>query len=237
MTDTLPLILLLLAAAVVVVVIFRMLGLPPIMGYRLVGAGLGPHAAGWVPDTEQTRHLAEFGVVFLMFSIGLEFSLSRLYSMKRIVFGLGAAQVLGSALVATVLARVAGIPWLAGLALGGALAMSSTAMLSKMLTERGELDAPHGREVIGVLLFQDIAVVPLLVLIPALSQPLEVMAEALLWAGIKAAVLLSLVLFIGQRVLSAWFYLVARRRSAELFMLNVLLITLGLAWLTELAGL
>ena len=150
MTDTLPLILLLLAAAVVVVVIFRMLGLPPILGYLLVGAVLGPHAAGWVPDTDQTRHLAEFGVVFLMFSIGLEFSLARLYSMKRIVFGLGAAQVLASTLIATLLASLVGIPWLAGLALGGALAMSSTAMLSKLLTERGELDAPHGREVIGV---------------------------------------------------------------------------------------
>jgi len=237
MTETLPLILLLLAAAVVVVAIFRTLGLPPIMGYLLVGAVLGPHAAGWVPDTEQTRHLAEFGVVFLMFSIGLEFSLARLYSMKRIVFGLGLAQVMLTALVATLLARIAGIPWLAGIALGGALAMSSTAMLSKLLTERGELDAPHGREVIGVLLFQDIAVVPLLVMIPAFSQPLEAMAEALLWAGFKAAVLLTLVLVIGQRALSKWFYLVARRKSAELFMLNVLLITLGLAWLTELAGL
>jgi CPA2 family monovalent cation:H+ antiporter-2 len=237
MTDTLPLILLLLAAAVVVVVIFRMIGLPPILGYLLVGAVLGPHAAAWVPDTDQTRHLAEFGVVFLMFSIGLEFSLARLYSMKRIVFGLGAAQVIVSTLAATLLARFAGIPWLAGLALGGALAMSSTAMLSKLLTERGELDAPHGREVIGVLLFQDIAVVPLLVLIPAFSQPVDVMAEALLLATIKAAVLLTLVLYVGQRVLSAWFYMVARRKSAELFMLNVLLITLGLAWLTELAGL
>ena len=237
MTDTLPFILLLLAVAVVVVVIFRMIGLPPIMGYLLVGAALGPHALGWVPDTEQTRHLAEFGVVFLMFSIGLEFSLARLYSMKRIVFGLGLAQVVASTLVATLLARFAGIPWLAGIALGGALAMSSTAMLSKLLTERGELDTPHGREVIGVLLFQDIAVVPLLVMIPALSQPVEVMAEALLLAGFKAAVLLTLVLFVGQRALSAWFYLVARRKSAELFMLNVLLITLGLAWLTELAGL
>jgi CPA2 family monovalent cation:H+ antiporter-2 len=237
MTDTLPLILLLLAAAVVVVVIFRMMGLPPILGYLLVGAVLGPHAAGWVPDTEQTRHLAEFGVVFLMFSIGLEFSLARLYSMKRIVFGLGAVQVVVSTLVATLLARFAGIPWLAGLALGGALSMSSTAMLSKLLTERGELDAPHGREVIGVLLFQDIAVVPLLVLIPAFSQPVDVMAEALLEAMIKAAVLLALVLYFGQRLLSAWFYMVARRKSAELFMLNVLLITLGLAWLTEMAGL
>ncbi len=237
MTDTLPLILLLLAAAVVVVAVFRTLGLPPILGYLLVGAALGPHAAGWVPDTEETRHLAEFGVVFLMFSIGLEFSLARLYSMKRIVFGLGAAQVVVSTLIATLLARLLGIPWLAGLALGGALAMSSTAMLSKLLTERGELDAPHGREVIGVLLFQDIAVVPLLVLIPAFSQPVDVMAEALLLAAIKAAILLALVLFVGQRALSAWFYMVARRKSAELFMLNVLLITLGLAWLTELAGL
>jgi len=237
MTDTLSLILLLLAAAVVVVVVFRMLGLPPIMGYLLVGAALGPHAAGWVPDTEQARHLAEFGVVFLMFSIGLEFSLARLYSMKRIVFGLGLGQVLVSILVGTLLARFAGIPWLAGIALGGALAMSSTAMLSKLLAERGELDAPHGREVIGVLLFQDIAVVPLLVLIPALSQPVEAMAEAMLLAAFKATVLLALVLFIGQRVLSAWFYMVARQKSAELFMLNVLLVTLGLAWLTELAGL
>jgi CPA2 family monovalent cation:H+ antiporter-2 len=219
------------------VAVFRTLGLPPILGYLLVGAVLGPHAAGWVPDTQETRHLAEFGVVFLMFSIGLEFSLARLYSMKRIVFGLGAAQVIVSTLIATLLARLLGIPWLAGLALGGALAMSSTAMLSKLLTERGELDAPHGREVIGVLLFQDIAVVPLLVMIPAFSQPVEAMAEALLLAAVKAAILLALVLFVGQRALSAWFYMVARRKSAELFMLNVLLITLGLAWLTELAGL
>jgi CPA2 family monovalent cation:H+ antiporter-2 len=139
--------------------------------------------------------------------------------------------------VATLLAGVAGIPWLAGIALGGALAMSSTAMLSKLLTERGELDAPHGREVIGVLLFQDIAVVPLLVMIPAFSQPLGSDGRGAAAGGVKAAVLLTLVLVVGQRALSAWFYMVARRKSAELFMLNVLLITLGLAWLTELAGL
>ncbi|AJP48113.1 potassium transporter [Rugosibacter aromaticivorans] len=237
MTDTLPLVLLLLAAAVAVVALFRTLGLPPIMGYLLVGTVMGPHALGWVPDTSQTRHLAEFGVVFLMFSIGLEFSLARLYRMKRIVFGLGAAQVVVSTLVAMLLARLLGVPWLAGIALGGALAMSSTAILSKLLADRGELDAPHGREVIGVLLFQDIAVVPLLVLIPALMQPVEAMAQALLLAGLKAALLLGLVLFVGQRVLSAWFYRVARTKSSELFMLNVLLITLGMAWLTEQAGL
>lgn len=237
MTDTLPLVLLLLAAAVGVVALFRKVGLPPIMGYLLVGTAMGPHALGWVSDTPQTRHLAEFGVVFLMFSIGLEFSLARLYRMKRIVFGLGAAQVMVSMLIATLLARLLGVSWFAGIALGGALAMSSTAILSKLLTERGELDAPHGREVMGVLLFQDIAVVPLLVLIPALMQPVEVMAQALLLAGLKAALLLGLVLFAGQRVLSAWFYRIARTKSSELFMLNVLLVTLGMAWLTEQAGL
>ena len=237
MTDTLPLVLLLLAAAVGVVTLFRKVGLPPIMGYLLVGTAMGPHALGWVSDTPQTRHLAEFGVVFLMFSIGLEFSLARLYRMKRIVFGLGAAQVMVSVLIATLLARLMGVSWFAGIALGGALAMSSTAILSKLLTERGELDAPHGREVIGVLLFQDIAVVPLLVLIPALTQPVDAMAQALLLAGLKAALLLGLVLFVGQRVLSAWFYRIARTKSSELFMLNVLLITLGMAWVTEQAGL
>jgi CPA2 family monovalent cation:H+ antiporter-2 len=237
MTDILPLVLLLLAAAVSVVAVFRQLGLPPIMGYLLVGTAMGPHALGWVPDTPQTRHLAEFGVVFLMFSIGLEFSLARLYQMKRIVFGLGLAQVATSMLVAMLAARLLGVPWLAGLVLGGALAMSSTAILSKLLSDRGELDTNHGREVIGVLLFQDLAVVPLLVLIPALTRPVGEMAEALLWAGLKAVVLLGLILFAGQRVLSAWFYRVARSKSGELFMLNVLLVTLGMAWVTELAGL
>jgi CPA2 family monovalent cation:H+ antiporter-2 len=237
MTDTLSLVLLLLAAAVGAVALFRSVGLPPIMGYLLVGVVVGPHAAGWVPNTPQTQHLAEFGVVFLMFSIGLEFSLARLYQMKKIVFGLGLAQVAVTTLVAMLAARLLGVPWLAGIVLGGALAMSSTAILSKLLAERGELDAAHGREVIGVLLFQDIAVVPLLVIIPALTQPAEVMAGALALAGLKAALLLGLIFFVGQRGLSAWFYLVARRKSGELFMLNVLLITLGLAWLTEMAGL
>ncbi|HQQ36442.1 MAG TPA: cation:proton antiporter [Rugosibacter sp.] len=237
MTDALPLVLLLLAAAVGVVAIFRSIGLPPIMGYLLVGTAMGPYALGWVSDSVQTRQLAEFGVVFLMFSIGLEFSLSRLYQMKRIVFLLGTAQVGVTMLVAMLGMRLFGVPWLAGLVLGGALAMSSTAILSKLLSDRGELDAPHGREVIGVLLFQDIAVVPLLVIIPALTQPVNAMAEALLMAGLKAAVLLGLILFAGQRVLSAWFYRVARGKSSELFMLNVLLITLGMAWVTELAGL
>ena len=191
-----------------------------------------------LPDVANARYLAEFGVVFLMFSVGLEFSLPRLFAMKRIVFGMGLAQVaLTAAAIGAVAMTTGDVSLLVGVGLGGALAMSSTAMLSKLLADRRELDTPHGREVMGVLLFQDLAVVPLLVVIPALAQPMHVLLEALALATAKAVVLLVVVLVIGQRVMRSWFTLVARRKSAELFMLNVLLITLGLAWLTEWAGL
>ena len=237
MFSTLELVILLLAAAVAVVGVFRFFNLPPVLAYLLVGASIGPHAINLVPDSEGARYLAEFGVVFLMFSIGLEFSLPRLYSMKRIVFGLGLAQVLATIAVAVVLALALDLSWRVGFALGGTLAMSSTAILSKLLTDRMQLDTPHGREIMGVLLFQDIAVVPLLILIPSLSQPAGELAGTMALALAKATVVLVVVLFLGQRLMGAWFYVVARRRSAELFMLNILLITLGLAYLTELAGL
>ncbi len=235
--TTLQLVLVLLASAVFVVVLFRSLNLPPVLGYLLVGAAIGPHALDLVPDSAAAHHLAEFGVVFLMFSIGLEFSLPRLYSMKRTVFGLGLAQVAVTVAINVPVALLAGLSWQAGIALGGILAMSSTALLVKMLAERMQLESKHGREIIGVLLFQDLAVVPLLIVVPALSQSPEAMAGTLAVAAAKAAVVLALILFFGQRLMRGWFLIVARRRSAELFMLNVLLITLGLAYLTELAGL
>ncbi|MRR50496.1 MAG: potassium transporter [Rhodocyclaceae bacterium] len=235
--TTLPLILMLLAAAVLVVIGFRALNLPPIIGYLLVGVVIGPHALNLIPDSEETQHLAEFGVVFLMFSIGLEFSLPRLFAMKRIVFGLGLAQVVVTLLLVLGASLVLGLSWQAGFVLGGMLAMSSTAVLSRLLVERLELDAAHGREVIGVLLFQDLAVVPLLVLLPALSQPAGEMAQTLAVETLKAAAMLGVVIFFGQRLMSGWFFIVARGKSSELFVLNVLLITLGLAYLTELAGL
>ena len=237
MVNTLELVLALLAGAVLVVGIFRSLNLPPVLGYLMVGAAVGPHAMNLMPDSDGARYLAEFGVVFLMFTIGLEFSLARLYSMKRIVFGLGAMQVLASIVLVMIVGRLAGLGWGAGFALGGTLAMSSTAILSKLLSDRLELDSKHGREAIGVLLFQDIAVVPLLILIPTLSGSADALFGTLALATVKAVVLLGLVLFFGQGLMRRWFFLVARQKSAELFMLNVLFITLGLAWMTETAGL
>jgi len=237
MSTTLQLVLMLLVSAVMVVALFRSLKLPSVLAYLLVGAAIGPHALKLMPESEGTRHLAEFGVVFLMFTIGLEFSLPRLFSMKRIVFGLGAAQVMLTSVVILLLAWLSGMAWQGSLALGGALAMSSTAVASKLLADRMELDSTHGRQIMGVLLFQDIAVVPLLILLPALAGAADSLPSTLLSALLKAVVMLSIVLFFGQRLMRTWFTVVARRRSGELFMLNVLLITLGLAYLTELAGL
>src|SRR5437870_13071934 len=237
MSHTLVLILLLLAAAVVAIVVCRLVRLPPILGYLVVGVAVGPHAFGWVPDNADVRDLAEFGIVFLMFSIGLEFSLPQLKAMRRAVFGLGLAQVSITTAVAMLGVHVLGYGWLAGLALGGALAMSSTAIVSKMLSERGELGSAHGRDVMGILLFQDLSVVAFLIAIPTLAGGGEDLWKALALAGVKAAIALGLILFVGQRPTRAWFHLVARQRSSELFMLNVLLVTLGLAALTELAGL
>src|SRR6185295_11171380 len=139
MITPLQLVLLLLAMAVLVVVVFRSFSLPPILGYLLVGVIIGPHALNLLPDPVSAGHLAEFGVVFLMFSIGLEFSLPRLFSMKRIVFGLGAAQVMLSMLIVWAIAAALGIDWQAGLILGGVLAMSSTAIVARLLAERLEL--------------------------------------------------------------------------------------------------
>ena len=237
MTNSLPLLLILLAVAVGVVVLCRILKLPAMLGYLLVGILIGPHALGWIPDAPETRHLAEFGVVFLMFSIGLEFSLARLRSMQRLVFGLGTAQVVATILLVMLSSLFFGLDWRAGLALGGVLAMSSTAIVSKMLVERAELNTLHGQKIMGVLLFQDLAVVPLIIIIPALASSGEALYTTLGFALLKAALVLAALLIFGQRLLRPWFHLVARQKSSELFVLNVLLFTLGLAYVTELAGL
>jgi CPA2 family monovalent cation:H+ antiporter-2 len=237
MESSLSLVLILLATAVMVVVLCRILHLPVMLGYLAVGILIGPHALAWIPDAVETRHLAEFGVVFLMFSIGLEFSLTRLMAMKRTVFGLGGAQVVTTMLLVMAVAASFGLDWRAGLALGGVLAMSSTAIVSKMLVERAELNLPYGQQMMGVLLFQDLAVVPLLIIIPALATSPDDLTSTLAFAMLKAVLVLLLLLVFGQRVMKPWFHIVARQKSSELFMLNVLFITLGLAWLTELAGL
>ena len=237
MTDAITQVLLLLLAAVISVGYLHRLGMPPILGYLILGVVLGPHALGLMSDSPAAHYAAEVGIVFLMFSIGLEFSLPKLYAMRRLVFGLGLAQVVLTLAGATLIALMVGLDWRAAVTIGAVLSMSSTAVLSKLLAERTELDAPHGRTVMGVLLFQDLAVVPMLVLIPSMGLSAERLALELLTAGLKAAVALIIILYLGPKLMQRWFFLVARRRSAEVFMLNVLLVVLGLSWVTEQAGL
>ena len=236
MHTTLGLIVFLLAAAVLASALFRALNLPALLGYIAIGVITGPSALGLAPNPEETRHLAEFGVVFLMFSIGLEFSLSKLRVMRFQVFGFGGLQVVLSMLFGLTAGLALGLGWAAGVALGGVLAMSSTAIVSKLLADQNELEQTHGKLILGALLFQDLAVVPLLIFIPSLASGSDMSGE-LIRAGLKAAIVLGLILMLGQRLLRPWFHLVAKRKSTELFMLNVLFITLGLAYATDMAGL
>lgn len=245
MFSPLELTLLLLVAAVLGVVAFRIMQLPPMLGYLAAGILIGPYSLGLAEDNATTHTLAEFGVVFLMFSLGLEFSLAKLIAMRRIVFGLGIGQVVLSLLatmaftwlIAYYIPRFTAISWQAAFALGAALALSSTAIVSKMLTERLELETEYGRRIIGILLFQDLALVPLLIMVPAIANPQDDLVVTLAWASLKAAIVLLLLLFIGQKLIRGWLRIVVRRHSQELFMLNILLITLGAAWITEMAGL
>lgn len=244
MQSSLEFVLLMLGTAVIGVVVFRYLQLPSILGYLAVGVVIGPHSTGLVSDAQSLEGLAEFGVVFLMFTVGLEFSLSQLLAMRRIVFGLGLAQVstsiIGSIIITLVIVFILpqlGASWQGALAMGGAWAMSSTAIVSKMLAERMELETDYGRRVIGILLFQDLAVVLLLIIVPTLAKGT---GDILLIIGMalgKTALVLVLLLFFGKKLMSRWLGIVAGRRSQELFMLNLLLLTLGAAWITEQAGL
>ncbi|KPF48193.1 potassium transporter [beta proteobacterium AAP121] len=249
MASTLELVLLYLVAAVLGVVVCRSLKLPPMLGYLVVGVLIGPNALAFAQDSAGVKYLAEFGVVFLMFVIGLEFNLPKLRSMRTLVFGLGLSQV-GLTMVGTLaghgllvwayasfLGKTWQMGWQGAVVLGGAIAMSSTAIVVKLMAERLELESEHGKRVMGVLLFQDLAVVPLLVLIPALGSSGEDLMIAMGLAALKAGLLLTVLLVGGQRVMRWWLTLVARRKSEELFMLNLLLVTLGLAYLTEHAGL
>ena len=219
------------------VAFFRAMRLPPMLAYFIVGVLFGPYAFSILPDTESGRHFAEFGIVFLMFSIGLEFSLPKLYAMRKTLFGLGGAQVALTMLGIMSACTLAGFTLTVSFIVASALTMSSTAIVSKILMERVDLNSRHGRLSIGILLFQDLAVIPILVLIPALGAEAADLTTILGLAFLKTVVLLFILFKFGKTVINFWFGLVARQRSRELFVMNVLMVTLLLAFATNLAGL
>jgi monovalent cation:H+ antiporter-2, CPA2 family len=237
MFDSLIHLLLLLTSSVFAVGLFRILGLPAMLAYFMIGIVLGPHALGLLEDEETGRQVAEFGIVFLMFSIGLEFSLPKLYAMRKTLFGLGGGQVVLTLLASLVLGKLAGLSLTSAFIIGAAITMSSTAIVSKILMERVDLNSRHGRLSIGVLLFQDLAVIPILVLIQTLGSHSDNWLDVLGLTLFKSSILLFFLFKFGKNILNFWFELVAKQRSRELFVLNVLMVTLLMAAATNFVGL
>ncbi|WIM05362.1 MAG: cation:proton antiporter [Candidatus Nitricoxidivorans perseverans] len=230
--------LLLLTVAVGAVSIARRSRVPAMLAYLVVGIVLGPHGARVLAESREVDTFAEFGVVFLMFSIGLEFSLTRLKAMRSLVFGFGGAQMAITAAGALLVTWFGyGQGWRAGVAVGLAVAMSSTAIVAKMLSERFDLHSRSGRQTMSVLLFQDIAVVPCLILLPALARLEGNLILPLATAVLEAAVVLAVMFWVGSRVMRRIYDAVARQRSEELFVLATLWIVVGLAYATGRAGL
>lgn len=218
----------------VAAVTFRILRLPVVLGYLTVGALLGPHALGVINDLYTMQHLAGFGVVFLMFTVGLEFSLSRLMALRRSVFLLGGLQVVISIALTFIVISFLEMTWQAGLIIGGIIAMSSTAIVIKQLSERLELNAKYGLNAIGILLFQDLAVIPLLIMISSPAH--EAVAPLLGWALLKAIVAIAAIVAIGRWMMQPIFRLTASTKLIELFTLLVLLVALASSWLTNAMG-
>jgi len=237
MFESIQLIILLLVSSVLMVALFRYLRLPPMIAYFTVGLILGPYALGVLPDSESSRHFVEFGIVFLMFTIGLEFSLPKLNSMRHILFGLGGAQVVITLATTMIFSTFLGLELAAAFIIGSALTMSSTAIVSKILMERIDLNSRHGQLSIGILLFQDIAVILILILIPVFNSEV-IDLYSLLWVSLLKIIVLLFILFrVGEPVMNFWFGIVAKQKSRELFVLNVLMITLIFAYVTKLTGL
>ncbi|WP_265421717.1 monovalent cation:proton antiporter family protein [Aeromonas salmonicida] len=233
-------VLILLFAAVLLVAIFRRLGQPVILAYLVAGVLLGPHGAAVLSELANMQTIAELGIVFLMFSLGLEFSLPRLIAMRMLVVGVGGLQVLFTSLLFFWLGWWWGLSLPQALVVSGTLALSSTAVVIKQLGEQKQLHTRRAQLGVSVLLFQDLAVVPLLVMIPILARP-EIQGSALLaeiaWATLKGLFALFSLLAVGKWLLPLLFHEVARARSDELFVLSALLVALLAAFMTHSLGL
>jgi len=237
MNGTFSSLLLLLAVAVILVWLFRRVKLPAILAYLVAGIIAGPDVMGWIADPDDYHLVAELGIVLLLFSLGLEFSLPKMIAMRRWVFGLGAAQVLGSLLIFLLIGFIWLDEWAASLAIAGALALSSTAVVIKQLKESAQTSTRRGQMSVAILLFQDIAVVPLLIIIPLLASDNGNIGYTLLLALAKGAAVIAVLMTIGKWVLPYLFKEIAKQRTDELFVLATLLVALVAGGMTHVFGL
>ncbi|XUO88567.1 cation:proton antiporter [Halomonas sp. KM072] len=230
--------LLLLGVTVFVVLLFQRFRIPPSLAYLLVGVILGSHTAGPAIDTTYIQAIAEFGIVFLLFTIGLSFPLPQIYALRHTILGLGTAQVVVTTAAFTLLGWAIGLPPVAAFIVGAVFTQSSTTIISKQLMEQGESQTRHGRLGTTMSVFQDITAVPFVILIPVLgTAAASEIAGALGIAMAKAVAAFVIVLVSGRYLLKPLFHLVASRRSAELFTLTVLFVSLIAAWTTDSLGL
>lgn len=231
-------ILVLLCAAVVVVAIFRKLNASAVLGYLVAGAVVGPGGIGLIPDNTMTRGIAEFGVMFLLFIIGLELSWERLSAMRKHVFFVAFAQVAATSWLIAAALMFAGVSFAASLIIGGALALSSTALVMQLLQDKRQGSSPLGRLSLAVLLIQDLAAVPLLVIVPAMaSSDLSLLGHELLVVCVKASLALGAILLVGQLLLGKLYRAVASVENPEIFTALTLLIVLGTGFITHEMGL
>ena len=224
---------LLLSAAVVVVIVFGKLRISPVLGYFVAGAAIGQHGLQLVESSAVISSLGEFGVVFLLFLIGIELTFERLAAMRLHVFGFGTMQVIVTAALIWCIARVLGVDYESSVVIGGALALSSTAIVLQVLQEKGQQSTQVGRLSVAILLLQDFAVVPLIVLLPLLAGESDSLVMSLIHALLKAVAALALIFISGRLLLRPLFGTIAAMRSNEAFIATTLLVVLGAAFVTE----
>lgn len=230
-------ILLVLGAAVAIICLLRLVKLPPILGYLIAGCLCGPAGLGLFHSVEGLSFVAEIGVVFLLFTIGLELSLPKIVAMRRNLMMLGGLQVALCTLFILGLAMLVGVDSKAAFTIAGAITLSSTAVVTKQLLEQGELYQEHGKASLSILLFQDLAAIPFLIIVPSLANESANISATLSLAIIKGSIVVIVLMALGHRILRPLFHQVALARSTELFMLAILLVVLSAAWLTETFGL
>lgn len=231
-------ILAILTSAVVCVWLFRRLKLPAILAYLVAGTLIGEHGLAWAHGQVDYDHFAELGIVFLLFTLGLEFSLPKLVAMRHLVFSVGGFQVGISLLIFLIVAMIFGESFSSAFVIGGILALSSTAIVIRQLSDSGAIKRKSGQISVAVLLFQDVAVVPLLIIVPLLAQNgSSSMLLELLWALVKGVFVVSILLLVGKWLLPRLFNVIAKVRTDELFVLTTLLVTLLASALTQWFGL
>ncbi|MBI2360566.1 MAG: cation:proton antiporter [Deltaproteobacteria bacterium] len=229
--------LIVLTAIISIVFVFQKLRLPAIVGFLLTGVVIGPEGIGLIRNVQQIEILAEIGVVLLLFTIGIEFSLRQLLSVHRYVVWAGIIQVLLTTLVVAAIGMVAGYGPEAGIFYGFLVSLSSTAIVLKVLHDRGEIDALQGKLAAGILLLQDLCIVPMMLLVPVLGSSGSFSLSRILWA-LAQGIIVLLVIVLAARTLLPWLLRhIVLLRSREIFILSIILICMGTAWLTSAVGL